>query len=1045
MILNRMGNTHFGKVILWAFMISLHLTTIAQDAKPNKPKTFSKTDSIFIKANNFSSKYESDSAIKYYNLAAEAYLSSSDSSGYFLSKIKIASEHVELGQFALAYPLLDSILLQNQGEGSNRIRHEAYTTYGRILEYEGRFAEAIEKAVLAILSNYEPKSKEGKNREAKLLYRKGFSQFQSRLFEDAAKTMEASRSVFSALNKRMNEAMALAQLGSIKVQLLKADEALSYFNKCKEIYVKFPDSVSFEDKGILSLNIGDAYRNLGLLPEAINYLKDAGNEFSQISKDHQALTVVYPQLGFTYVESGEPEKAIGYLEEGLKLCLRYYGKSNFRTVTNQQILGVAYMDIPDFEKAIEQFENATEVLQTDLAGAAPDILAKLIFEIGFSQYNLGETEKGLMNMRRGISMSFGDGIHLLRQVTLLSKRIGRVFLEMNQPDSARKYYQMSLQVSSEKVNSTKPNPQLAYHFNRYESFLGKAASFEALYEKDQTTFWLDSAFNMLTKAENEISFFREFPSRLSEQLEMGTQLSESFNSGIRISYKLYELTQKKVYAEYAYRLIEQSKSNQAFFNTESQVQIDLPEPILVQEKKLNLELSSFETLLYQALQKEEPDSKQIADYEMKITSTTNELISLSQQIRTDYPGYYQLKYDREYLSIEETQEFLLSVNQLLINYHYTDTDLFVFEVSQSDYSFVKKTLDKDFESSILQFSELVKKPNTSQGALNSYIELSNKISKVLLPSFDKSSISSITIVPDGPLHLVPFSALLNEFSKEADSFRELPYLLKDIDFHYGTSSSLLAKQKGKKNRMDRAVGFAPSFSETSLAPDSVRASLGNLANTKKEVENIAAYFDTDNFFDSLATEKAFRNAVEDYSIVHLASHGIVDSKNSLFSKILFSPYDTDSINDGFLNTREILGMNIPANMVVLSACNTGSGALSAGEGVMSLANGFFYAGAKSVVMTLWTANDESTANIMGNFYENLSNGETKSQALRAAKLDYLKNANSLSAHPYYWAHFVVNGDDSSIVQHKSPWYLIASLVVGLIFLGFFIRKKKTVA
>jgi CHAT domain-containing protein len=114
-------------------------------------------------------------------------------------------------------------------------------------------------------------------------------------------------------------------------------------------------------------------------------------------------------------------------------------------------------------------------------------------------------------------------------------------------------------------------------------------------------------------------------------------------------------------------------------------------------------------------------------------------------------------------------------------------------------------------------------------------------------------------------------------------------------------------------------------------------------------------------------------------------------------------------------------MKLNANLVVLSACNTGIGTLTDGEGMMSLSTGFAYAGVNSVVSTLWGVNDKSTADLMKKFYERLFNAEKKPEALRNARLDYLDEADQLFAHPFYWAGFIAIGNTQPIAGAGGFW------------------------
>ena len=204
------------------------------------------------------------------------------------------------------------------------------------------------------------------------------------------------------------------------------------------------------------------------------------------------------------------------------------------------------------------------------------------------------------------------------------------------------------------------------------------------------------------------------------------------------------------------------------------------------------------------------------------------------------------------------------------------------------------------------------------------------------------------------------------------------------------------------------------------------------------------YFNANVFLGQNASEARFKDDSPRHSIVHIASHALLDERDPFLSKLVMAQNVTDSINDGTLNTREILGLSIPAEMIVLSACNTGVGDIVTGEGVISLANSFFYAGSQSLVMTLWTANDESSTFIMDQFYKNLAAGKRKSEALRLAKLAFLETADDIRSHPYYWAHFIVNGNDSPIVRGGLAWYywLLIALLASMAY-GIISRKRRT--
>jgi CHAT domain-containing protein len=206
---------------------------------------------------------------------------------------------------------------------------------------------------------------------------------------------------------------------------------------------------------------------------------------------------------------------------------------------------------------------------------------------------------------------------------------------------------------------------------------------------------------------------------------------------------------------------------------------------------------------------------------------------------------------------------------------------------------------------------------------------------------------------------------------------------------------------------------------------------------KQEVENISEIFRSDRWTGKEATESTFIEKATGYAILHLAMHTIVNDENPMYSKLVFYQEEGQE-EDNLLNTYELFDLSLNAEMAVLSACNTGYGKLQRGEGIMSLARGFLYAGVPSIVMTLWPIEDAATADIMKQFYENLAEGMQKDDALRKAKLDFLENTDMLTAHPHFWASFVNIGPAKPLNHTQSSlstlWWIGGGLILLLLLL-----------
>ncbi len=174
-------------------------------------------------------------------------------------------------------------------------------------------------------------------------------------------------------------------------------------------------------------------------------------------------------------------------------------------------------------------------------------------------------------------------------------------------------------------------------------------------------------------------------------------------------------------------------------------------------------------------------------------------------------------------------------------------------------------------------------------------------------------------------------------------------------------------------------------------------------------------------------------------------HGVLDKKQPMLSSLAFTE-NKDSLEDNFLQAYEISRMQLNADLVVLSACETGYGQFEQGEGVVSLARSFMYAGVPSLVVSLWQVNDVSTSIIMKAFYNNLSAGMNKPEALRQSKLSYLQNVDGIMAHPAFWSPFIQLGDSKPVyLKNKSnwvPWVIaISTLFVAILLIRFYRNRK----
>ena len=319
-------------------------------------------------------------------------------------------------------------------------------------------------------------------------------------------------------------------------------------------------------------------------------------------------------------------------------------------------------------------------------------------------------------------------------------------------------------------------------------------------------------------------------------------------------------------------------------------------------------------------------------------------------------------------------------------------------------------------------------------------------------------IEQLIIIPDGELAHLPFETFLVEKPGKNEPYANFHYLMKDFKISYNYSATLLKENsnqaRNKNNGQLLAMAAHYKGDEVQIRSglrlpvhERMRQILNDLPAARAEVEALQKAYKGYFAFDTSATERIVKQLAPDYAIIHLALHGLLDAKRPMLSSLAFTE-DGDSVKSNFWQAHEISKMNLNADLVVLSACETGYGRFEQGNGIASLARAFMYAGVPAMVVSLWQVNDESTGLLMQLFYANLAKGMPKDEALRNAKLEYLKNAEAIAAHPVFWSPFVLIGNTAPIkIQQKSSsgwlWAAIGGIaVLGLGIVVFTLQQRK---
>lgn len=353
---------------------------------------------------------------------------------------------------------------------------------------------------------------------------------------------------------------------------------------------------------------------------------------------------------------------------------------------------------------------------------------------------------------------------------------------------------------------------------------------------------------------------------------------------------------------------------------------------------------------------------------------------------------------------------------------------------------------EDNEGAVLvqQYLRTLHAPLVGADEIQKHIDLGKRLYQILVEPAEEiiRNKRHLIIIPAGLLSYVPFETLIAPATNR--DLSEQQYLLRKFEITYAPSASILVAQRtnpetNRKGQQFPLVAFGdPIYREGKRYPNAgiQDAKLENMALrgfgfrrlefSGDEVRRIAQIWGIDqnsehiNLRDKATVERLRKMDLTKYRIVHFAAHAVLgdEVKRIVQPALIFSQPAEGETTESVLQFSDILGLRLNADLVVLSACDTGLGKLRDGEGIIGLTRAFFYAGASSTVVSLWKVEDQSTSLLMERFYQNLKRGLSKSEALRQAKLDIMRSTVELKAigmhqdlaSPFYWAPFILVGD-----------------------------------
>jgi CHAT domain-containing protein/tetratricopeptide (TPR) repeat protein len=539
------------------------------------------------------------------------------------------------------------------------------------------------------------------------------------------------------------------------------------------------------------------------------------------------------------------------------------------------------------------------------------------------------------------------------------------------------------------------------------------------------------------------------------RLILGDRYRDSYLNAIRDYYLLYSITGKHDYLERAFEFSEKSKVAGLLASTRElkAAQFNIPPELADLERKLQRDISLLNVRIEEEMLSEKADTFLINTWKETILRSSGMRDSLISVFEARYPGYYSIKYNTQVAGLDEISG-IIGRKSNYINYVASDSILYIFVANRKKQQLLAVPIDSSFYSDIKQFRALLSMPSPSGNTRRAFEDFQTTgyrlYKKTIEPVLPYLISNKLLISPDNILSYIPMETIPTAVKDISGyMYDKIPYLMNQFDISYTYSATFLGESPRRDYHLSgKLVAFAPDYGEpidvrsVLMNRQAVDGKLQDLPYARMEAEYVSGITGGRLYENEQATESVFKSESGKYDIIHLAMHTILNDRDPMYSTLIFSN-GKDTTNDRYLKTYEIYSIPLRAKMVTLSSCNTGAGHLYSGEGIISLARGFMYSGSESVVMAMWEIEDKSGTEIVKRFYENLKKGNSKSMALKKARLSFLKESDQLRSHPYYWAALVVYGNNSPLYYSGSQIFLAVIIVIlSLSGLSYYFWKRK---
>lgn len=982
----------------------------------------------YSKGVDFKNKYNLDSADYYLSTAANLFKKHEVWDNYLIVTNELSTVYLALGEVDDAINFLNTqvnIAVEKFGESSEYLAN-LYNNLGRAYFFKGNANAALDlydKALAIRIAMGDKESIFASN----LFNDMGNAYTEQGEFDLALDYYQKALGIRKKLLGEMNPETAVSynNLGIIYREKAQYDKAIEYHKKALEIQ----KSIFGEDYPELAnyyQGIGNAYKDKMELEQAMDYYQKAYLiRKKAYSENHPLVAKDLINIATIYAEQGDFDNAMSYFQNALSIQKQTLGDKHPDMAITYNNLGNIYEKQGQHDLALAFYLNALDIKKAVVGEMHPEI-ADYYTNIGNIYSAKGNYPQALEYHQKALDIKVQFYGQKHPAIVLPYLNIGQIYYEQMDYPQALIYYQKSLISNVKNFNpepsSTYSNPVIADYYNAQNllsSLRGKAKALVGKYKTEENESDLLTAYTCYLKCDTVIDLIRKHSTSKKDKIEFGKISAKIYDEAIDVCNKLDQLQSKIVgdmYLKQAFYFSEKNKAGvllEALAGAEATKFAGIPDNLLELEKSLKNQISFYEKKLAEAY--DEQTEQAVRNGLFKVNREYDKLIA---DFEKNYPKYHEMKYNKKSLTVAQLQS-VLDNETALRSYFIGDSLMTIFTITKDKITMEKSPVAANFDLKIFGFRNSI--TSNSASDVKYYTKEAWRYYNLLFPSPLPKEIKRLVIIPEGNLGLIPFEALLTEnYTGKIDQFQKYPYLIKNYEISYDYSASLFYKQFIAENNEHTAteswLGIAPVFNNVNnlIINDNY---ISPLPATETEINTIEKKIEAKNW---VATAKLFADAseafmkspeIKKYNYLHIATHGFVNSEKPELSGIVLSENKTGN-NDGVLYTGEIYNLELNADLVVLSACETGLGKVSKGEGIIGLSRSLLYAGTKNIMVSLWKVADESTSELMIDFYNNFladdpANPYVFMHALHEAKIKMIDGKNF--SHPFFWSPFILIG------------------------------------